>query len=100
MPLVIEQISAIHRQLESFPQVKKFLSTIQRNSHKTATGYKTSLAYFQEYLSKYHNCTLEDLIPRLSNKEFDVYSLLDEFIGFIRIEKKISASIPFNAHNI
>ncbi len=92
MPLVTEQISAIHRELESFPQVKKFLSTLQRNSHKTAIGYKTSLAYFQEYLSKYHNCTLEDLIPRLSNKEFDVYSLLDEFIGFIQIEKKISTS--------
>jgi integrase len=86
-----QKASAIHRQIENLTKVRKFLAAIQRNSGRTSIGYKTSIAYFQDFVSKSYNHNSESILDLIINKEMDVYSLLDDFIGFMRI-KNISPS--------
>lgn len=85
------QIQSLHREIEQLPKVKKFLASIERNSHRTSTGYKTSIAYFQSFLSSYCGCSAENIIGELLSKKIDIYSLLEEFIGFLQT-RKISPS--------
>lgn len=85
------QIQTLHREIEQLPKVKKFLKSIERNSQRTSTGYKTSIAYFQSFLSSYCGCSAENIIGELLSKRIDIYSLLEEFIGFLQT-RKISPS--------
>ncbi|HET7389957.1 MAG TPA: tyrosine-type recombinase/integrase, partial [Nitrososphaeraceae archaeon] len=81
------------------PKVQPFLSSIRRNSVKTAIGYKTSLAYFQEFLSSKYNYTLESILQAFSEEKqekeekplLDVYMVLEQFITFMQEERKVSA---------
>jgi integrase len=89
------QTSKLHREVESLPKVQSFLSSMRRNSLRTAIGYKTSLAYFQEFLSNQHNHTLESILNVFSEEKplLDVYTILEQFITFMQEKKnKVSAA--------
>jgi hypothetical protein len=75
-------------------KVQSFLSSIRRNSVKTAIGYKTSLAYFQEFLSNQYNYTVESILQVFSEEKplLDVYAVLEQFITFMQEKKKVSAA--------
>ncbi|MGH9974702.1 MAG: tyrosine-type recombinase/integrase [Nitrososphaeraceae archaeon] len=87
------QISAIHRQIERLPKVIKFLNSLERNSDKTSASYKTSIAYFHDFLSNNYNDNPESVLSLIFSKETDVYSLLDEFIEFLQTKDITPASI-------
>jgi hypothetical protein len=63
------QTSKVHREIGDLPKVQAFLSSIRRNSVRTEIGYKTSLAYFQEFLSSQYNHTLESILDVFSGEE-------------------------------
>ena len=79
-------------------KVQTFLSSIRRGSIRTAIGYKTSLAYFQEFLSRRYNHTLESILPVFLEEEkrdvsvTNVYTVLEQFIAFMHEEKKVNAA--------
>lgn len=89
----IHQTSNLHRKIEKLPNVERFLSSLKRNSINTSNGYKTPIAYFNEFLLGNCNQTAESILQMLVNKEVDVYSLLDEFIGFIQTKRVNPSSI-------
>ena len=89
----IHQASDLHRQIEKLPRVQRFLSSLKRNSINTSNGYKTPIAYFHEFLLSNYNQTADSILQMLVNKEVDVYSLLDEFIGFIQTKQINPSSI-------
>jgi hypothetical protein len=89
----IHQTSDLHRKIEKLPNVERFLSSLKRNSINTSNGYKTPIAYFNEFLLGNCNQTAESILQMLVNKEVDVYSLLDEFIGFIQTKRVNPSSI-------
>lgn len=87
------QISTIHRQIERLPKVIKFLNSLERNSDKTSASYKTSIAYFHDFLSNSYSHNPETVLSLILSKETDVYSLLDEFIEFMQTKSINPASI-------
>jgi integrase len=87
------QISIIHRQIENLTKVRKFLASLERNSGRTSIGYKTSIAYFHNFVSKNYNHNPESILDLITNKEIDVYSLLDDFIGFMQTKNINPSSI-------
>jgi integrase len=95
------QISKLHREIGDLPKAQAFLSSIRRNSVKTAIGYKTSLAYFQEFLSSQYNHTLESILDVISKGEkrnsVNVYTILERFITFMQEQKKVS-SVSINQY--
>lgn len=70
--------------IENLTKVRKFLASLERSSGRTSIGYKTSIAYFHDFVSKNYNHNSESILDLIINKEIDVYSLLDDFIGFMR----------------
>jgi hypothetical protein len=94
--LVPLHISKLHREIEGLSKVEAFLTSIRRGSVRTAINYKTSLAYFQEFLSNCYGHTVESILNFISdekgNKSYlDVYTVLEKFITFMQYEKKVSA---------
>jgi hypothetical protein len=89
----VNQTSDLHRQVEKLPNVERFLSSLKRNSVNTSNGYKTPIAYFHEFLLTNYSQTVDSIIQPLVNKEIDVYSLLDEFIGFVQTKRINHSSI-------
>jgi integrase len=89
----VHQTSNLHRQVEKLPKVERFLSSLKRNSLNTSNRYKTPIAYFHEFLLSNYNQTADSVLQMLVNKEIDVYSLLDEFIGFVQTKQVNSSSI-------
>jgi hypothetical protein len=89
----VNQTSDLHRQVEKLPNVERFLSCLKRNSVNTSNGYKTPIAYFHEFLLTNYSQTVDSIIQPLVNKEIDVYSLLDEFIGFVQTKRINHSSI-------
>jgi hypothetical protein len=85
----------LHKEINELPKVQALLSSMGRNSIRTAFGYKTSLAYFQEFLSNRYNHTLESILKILStvggdkDGSIDVYEVLEGFIAFMQQEKKV-----------
>ena len=79
-----QQTSVIHRQIENLPKVQKFLVSLKRNSKRTSIGYKTSIAYFQDFVSKQYKHDSESILTLLLHNKIDIYSLLDDFIGFMQ----------------
>jgi hypothetical protein len=79
--------------LKKLPNVERFLSSLKRNSLNTSNGYKTPIAYFHEFLLANYSQTVDSIIQPLVNKEIDVYSLLDEFIGFVQTKRINHSSI-------
>jgi integrase len=84
--LVLDQrIIQIHRSIEKMPKIEKFLTSKRRAAMNTSHGYKTSLAYFQQFLTTdYDDATLETIIERLISKRIDVYDLLDHFVNYLQ----------------
>jgi integrase len=67
------------------PKVQKFLSSKRRSAINTVIGYKTSLAYFQQFLTDEHDdITLETIIELLTLRKYDVYDLLDQFVNYLQ----------------
>lgn len=67
------------------PKVQKFLISKERGAINTALGYKTSLAVFQQFLTKeYDDLTLETIIDLLISNNVDVYDLLDRFVSYLQ----------------
>jgi hypothetical protein len=88
----------LHKEINELPKVQALLSSMGRNSIRTAFGYKTSLAYFQEFLSNRsnrYNHTLESILKILStvggdkDGSIDVCEVLEGFIAFMQQEKKV-----------
>jgi integrase len=90
--MVTHQVSKIHRLVETMPRVQKFLSSKRRGAVNTAIGYKTSLAFFQQFLTNdYDDLTLEAIIGLLISKKVDIYDLLDHFVSYL-VSIKLSRS--------
>jgi integrase len=89
----VHRASDLHRQIEKLPKVERFLSSLKRNSINTSNGYKTPITYFHEFLLSNYNQSADSIIQLLVNNEIDVYSLLDEFIGFVQTKRVNSSSI-------
>ena len=69
----------------SLKKVNQFLNSKGRESKKTRDIYGTALYHFQTFLfnSDYkHN--IETVLVPIENKEIDIYSLLDNFVGYLR----------------
>jgi integrase len=76
------------------PKVEKFLSSKTRGAENTAISYKTSLAYFQQFLTAdYNDLTLETIIEPLISRKIDVYDLLDYFVSHLQNTKLNRSSI-------
>jgi len=71
----------------------KFLNSLIGNCDKTYASYKTSIAYFHDFLLNNYNHNLENILNLITSKETDVYSLLDEFIKFMQTKNTNPASI-------
>jgi integrase len=67
-------------------KAKQFLNSKGRESKKTKDIYGTALYHFQTFLSKsdYKEYNIETILIPIENKEIDVYSLLDNFVGYLR----------------
>jgi integrase len=75
------------------PKVHKFLFSKTRGAANTAIGYKTSLAYFQQFLTTdYNDLTLETIIEPLISRKIDVYDLLDYFVSYLQNNNKLNRS--------
>jgi len=89
-----QQNSKLHRRIENMPKIQKFLFSKTRGAANTAIGYKTSLAYFQQFLTTdYNDLTLETIIEPLISREIDVYDLLDYFVSYLQNIKLNRSSI-------
>ncbi|MFL6402318.1 MAG: hypothetical protein ACJ71M_02405, partial [Nitrososphaeraceae archaeon] len=89
---LLQTLNKLHQEIDELPKVQAFLSSIRRNSIRTAFGYMTSLVYLQEFLSSHYNNTLESILKALSTGEnkggsIDVYEILEQFIAFMQQEK-------------
>jgi integrase len=95
-PRLPQNLNKLHKEMDRLPKVQAFLSSMARNSSRTARGYKTGLAYFQEFLSNSYNHTLESILHVFSTEEklgsIDIYAVLEEFVAFMQQEKKVYAS--------
>jgi site-specific recombinase XerD len=90
--MLTHQVSKTHRQLETMPRVQKFLFSKKRGAINTALGYKTSLAFFQQFLTNdYDDLSLESVIDLLISNRTDVYDLLDRFVSYL-VNIKLSRS--------
>lgn len=89
-----KRVSQIHRRIERMPKVQKFLSSKRRSAINTVIGYKTSLAYFQQFLTdEYDDITLETIIELLISRKYDVYDLLDQFVNYLQTIKISQLSV-------
>jgi hypothetical protein len=71
------------KQITDYKTVDVFLSSISRNSLKSKYTYQCALAHFQKFLKrKYLQYDIETILKSLSNKELDIYAILDEFVSY------------------
>ena len=88
------RISEIHRSIEKMLKVQMFLSSKKRAAMNTAIGYKTSLVYFQQFLTNdYNDTTLETIFELLISRRIDVYNLLDHFVSYLQASKLNQSTI-------
>jgi integrase len=68
-----------------FQAVKKFLSSIQRNSLRSKYAYEYGLVHFQKFLShKYPSYDLETILRPLAENIINLYDLLDDFVSYLQ----------------
>jgi integrase len=73
----------LRRDLESFPKVKVFLESIEKNSLRTRKTYETGLVHLQEFLNrKYDNYSLENIVKEIKDNQIDIYELIDQFVTY------------------
>jgi integrase len=68
----------------AFGKIKRFLNSKARNSESTKKGYTVALAHFEIFLKKGTQYNLETILDPLEKKTIDVYTLLDDFIEYLR----------------
>lgn len=68
----------------AFEKVNKFLNSKARNSESTKKGYTIALSHFEIFLKKNAKYNLETILDPLEKKSVDVYTLLDDFIGYLK----------------
>ncbi|MFL6412673.1 MAG: tyrosine-type recombinase/integrase [Nitrososphaeraceae archaeon] len=75
------------KQITDYKAVNIFLSSISRNSLSSKYSYQSGLAHFQKFLKqKYPRYDIQTVPKSLSNKELDMYTLLDEFVSYLMKE--------------
>ncbi|MFL6360080.1 MAG: hypothetical protein ACJ72V_12170, partial [Nitrososphaeraceae archaeon] len=63
------------------------MSSISRNSLSSKYSYQSGLAHFQKFLKqKYPRYDIQTVPKSLSNKELDMYTLLDEIVSYLMKE--------------
>jgi integrase len=73
---------------------RNFCLQKRRSAINTVIGYKTSLAYFQKFLTdEYDDVTLETIIELLILRKYDVYDLLDQFVNNLQTIKISQLSV-------
>jgi integrase len=80
--------------IESYPEVRGFLNSKARNSVQTKTIYTIALSYFETFLSnsQYDNYNIETILKPLTKNKISVYSLLDDFVGYLMLRQDASNS--------
>ncbi len=68
----------------AYGKVNRFLNSKARNSESTKKGYTIALAHFEIFLKKNTQYNLETILDPLEKKTVDVYTLLDDFIDYLR----------------
>ena len=68
----------------AYGKVNRFLNSKARNSESTKKGYTIALAHFEIVLKKNTQYNLETILDPLEKKTVDVYTLLDDFIDYLR----------------
>jgi integrase len=77
--------------IESYPKVTEFLESISRINVGSARSYSFALSYFQTFLqSRYKKYDIETVLIALQKKKIDVYSLLDNFVGYLTLRQDAS----------
>jgi integrase len=71
-------------QAVAYEKVNRFLNSKARNSESTKKGYTIALAHFEIFLKKGTQYNLETILDPLEKKTIDVYTLLDDFIEYLR----------------
>jgi integrase len=80
----LQRSLSTEKQITDYKAVNIFLLSISRNSLKSKYSYQSGLAHFQKFLEqKYPRYDIQTISKSLSNKELDMYTLLDEFVSYL-----------------
>jgi integrase len=83
----LQRSLSTEKQITDYKAVKIFLSSISRNSLRSKYSYQSGLAHFQKFLKqKYPRYDIQTVPKSLSNKELDMYTLLDGFVSYLMKE--------------
>jgi integrase len=86
-----EDISQVHRYIEELPRFQEFMTAKQRGSINGNIGYKTSLAYLQQFVTiNYSGLNIDTIID---SGITDVYKFLGKFVEFIQTKKLAKSSV-------
>jgi integrase len=86
-----EDISKVHRYIEELPRFQEFMTAKQRGSINGNIGYKTSLAYLQQFVTtNYSGLNIDTIID---SGITDVYKFLGKFVEFIQTKKLAKSSV-------
>jgi integrase len=80
----LQRSLSTEKQITDYKAVSVFLSSISRNSLRSKYAYQSGLVHFQKFLEqKYPRYDIQTIPKSLSNKELDMYTLLDEFVSYL-----------------
>jgi integrase len=83
----LQRSLSTEKQITDYKAVDIFLSSILRNSLRSKYAYQSGLVHFQKFLEqKYPRYDIQTIPKSLSNKELDLYTLLDEFVSYLMKE--------------
>jgi integrase len=83
----LQRSLSTEKQITDYKAVNIFLSSISRNSLRSKYSYQSGLAHFQKFLKqKYPRYDIQTVPKSLSNKELDMYTLLDGFVSYLMKE--------------
>jgi integrase len=78
---------------EQYDKVKQFLISKSRKSEQTKRVYSFALSHFQTFLQiNFENYDIETVLTALEQKTLNVYSLLDNFVGYLELRQDASNS--------
>jgi integrase len=79
-------------QQQGYDVVAEFLRSKSRRSARTAIGFSYPLDYLNEFIQqKYNGYDIQTILPELKSHDmthFDVYKLLNSFVGYLQNETK------------
>jgi integrase len=83
----LQRSLSTEKQITDYKAVDIFLSSILRNSLRSKYAYQSGLVHFQKFLEqKYPRYDIQTIPKSLSNKDLDLYTLLDEFVSYLMKE--------------